>query len=103
MTRAPALFWSAIFLVVAPGTLAGLIPYAITGWRLGRAPAALMILGGLVLAAGLYLLVECFVRFAWQGRGTPAPLAPTDRLVITGPYQRVRNPMYAAVTAMILG
>ena len=55
------------------------------------------------MAAGAALLLECFGRFAIQGRGTPAPIAPPDRLVITGPYRRVRNPMYVAVTAMILG
>ncbi len=103
MTRGPALVWSAVFLVAAPGTMAGLIPWAISGWRLGGAPVALEVLGSAMIAAGLWLLLECFARFAWQGRGTPAPIAPTERLIVTGPYRRVRNPMYVAVTAMILG
>jgi protein-S-isoprenylcysteine O-methyltransferase Ste14 len=103
MNRGPALVWSAAFLVVAPGTLAGFIPWAITSWRLGGAPAALTGLGAALIVAGAYLLLECFGRFAVQGHGTPAPIAPPDRLVVTGPYRRVRNPMYVAVVALILG
>jgi protein-S-isoprenylcysteine O-methyltransferase Ste14 len=52
---------------------------------------------------GLPVLVETFARFALQGRGTPAPVLPTERLVATGPYRYVRNPMYVAVVAIIWG
>jgi protein-S-isoprenylcysteine O-methyltransferase Ste14 len=103
MRRGPALFWSAVFLVAAPGTMAGYIPWAISGWRLDTTRPALIILGVILVAGGLGLLLECFGRFAIEGHGTPAPLAPPDRLVVTGPYRRVRNPMYVAVTALILG
>ncbi len=57
----------------------------------------------LLIAGGLFMLVECFARFALQGRSTPAPIAPTESLVNAGPYARVRNPMYVAVLVMILG
>ena len=103
MSRTSALVASAVFLILAPGTLAGLIPWWLTGWRLGAAAPALEIAGGVLIALGLLLLIECFGRFAVQGRGTPAPVAPTDRLIVSGPYRRVRNPMYVAVVAMILG
>src|SRR5436190_11537132 len=103
MRPVPALFWSAVFLVAAPGALAGYVPWAITDWRLGGAQPALMALGVLLIVSGLFLLLECFGRFALQGRGTPAPVAPPDRLVVTGLYRRVRNPMYVAVVALILG
>jgi protein-S-isoprenylcysteine O-methyltransferase Ste14 len=43
------------------------------------------------------------VRFALQGLGTPAPIAPTQHLVITGLYRYVRNPTYVAVAAVIFG
>src|SRR5512146_468871 len=102
MSRAAAVLGSLLFLIVAPGTLAGLISYWLSGWR-GAAPGPLRVLGVLLVAAGLALLLECFGRFALEGRGTPAPPAPTDRLIVTGPYRRVRNPMYVAVTAIILG
>lgn len=103
MRRGPALLGSVLFLILAPGTVAGLVPYWLTRWVMQPAPAPLRILGVVLIAAGLALLLECFGRFALLGRGTPAPLAPPERLVVTGPYRRVRNPMYVAVVAMILG
>jgi len=55
------------------------------------------------MALSLMLLIECFTRFALKGHGTPAPVAPPSKLVISGAYARVRNPMYVAVTGLILG
>jgi protein-S-isoprenylcysteine O-methyltransferase Ste14 len=102
MTRASAILGSALFLFLAPGTIGGAIPWWITGWPAPH-PGPLAVAGaGLILLGGL-LLLECFGRFAWQGRGTPAPIAPTARLVVSGPYRRVRNPMYVAVLALIFG
>jgi protein-S-isoprenylcysteine O-methyltransferase Ste14 len=97
---------SGIFLFVAPGTVAGLIPWWITGWQmqppvLGYEP--LRWLGSALLALGAVLLAETFTRFALQGRGTPAPIYPTETLVVTGSYRFVRNPMYVAVVSLILG
>lgn len=103
MTRRVAALSSLVFLFAAPGTVAGLGPWWITGWRFDGGPLALRLLGLVLIGAGLYLLIECFARFALQGRGTPAPIAPTERLVVGGPYRRVRNPMYAAVVMLILG
>lgn len=104
MGRANALIGSAAFFVVAPGTVAGLIPWLITHWRFGDdASTTLAVVGGALIALGFGVLVECFVRFALKGAGTPAPLAPTQALVVSGLYARVRNPMYVAVTALIFG
>jgi protein-S-isoprenylcysteine O-methyltransferase Ste14 len=44
-----------------------------------------------------------FVRFVVEGHGSPAPPAPTERLVTGGLYSRVRNPMYLGVVAAIVG
>lgn len=97
---------SAIFLVVAPGTMAGLIPLALTQYRI--APPLLGVepvrwLGIALLALGAVLVLETFLRFALQGRGTPAPVYPTKTFVVTGSYRFVRNPMYAGVLSLILG
>jgi protein-S-isoprenylcysteine O-methyltransferase Ste14 len=77
-----------------------------TGWR-AAAPffgtSAIPILGLVLIALGAGGLLDSFVRFAWQGLGTPAPIAPTRHLVISGLYRFVRNPMYVAVTALVLG
>jgi protein-S-isoprenylcysteine O-methyltransferase Ste14 len=104
MRRASALVGSAIFLVIAPGTLAVYLPWYFTQWRFGPElfPFA-RVIGGILIAAGLPILLDSFARFALQGLGTPAPVAPPERLVVTGFYRHVRNPMYVAVTALIIG
>ena len=73
--------------------------------RLGRGDTwpALRVLGAVLIAAGLVVLVQAFVRFVVEGVGTPAPVAPTEHLVVGGLYRYVRNPMYVAVTAIIAG
>ena len=106
LRKAHALLLSALFLVIAPGTLAGWIPWWISKWRL-EPPLfglySLRILGGLLIVAGIPVLLDSFARFALQGLGTPAPIFPTRRLVVTGLYRCVRNPMYVAVLSVIAG
>jgi protein-S-isoprenylcysteine O-methyltransferase Ste14 len=97
---------SILFLFVAPGIVAGLIPWSISRYQmqlslLGIEPLRWVGIGLLVL--GGILLLETFARFALQGRGTPAPIAPTRTLVVTGSYRFVRNPMYVAVVSLIFG
>lgn len=94
---------SAVFFMLAPGTMAGLIPYLITHWRIGAAPWWTHALGVVLILGGLVFLIECFARFVRDGLGTAAPLMPTQRLVVTGLYAYVRNPMYVSVLALILG
>ncbi|MBL8547078.1 MAG: isoprenylcysteine carboxylmethyltransferase family protein [Hyphomonadaceae bacterium] len=104
MNRNEALIGSAAFFVVAPFMVAGVIPWMITHWRFGEgASAGVSIAGGVIIALAAAVLIECFVRFALKGAGTPAPLAPTKTLVVSGAYAFVRNPMYVAVTSLIFG
>jgi protein-S-isoprenylcysteine O-methyltransferase Ste14 len=96
---------SALFVVVIPGTVAGVVPWLITRWTtqpwgpwgLVRLVAVLLIL------AGAGVLLHAAWRFATEGLGTPAPVAPTEHLVVGGVYRHVRNPMYVAVAAVIGG
>jgi protein-S-isoprenylcysteine O-methyltransferase Ste14 len=93
------------FLGLAPGVVAGLIPWLITGWRMPwPAPWVwpVAIVAGLLILSGIVVLLDAFVRFA-RADGTPAPPAPTAHLVVVGPYRYVRNPMYLGVLAIILG
>jgi protein-S-isoprenylcysteine O-methyltransferase Ste14 len=100
-----AILGSALFFVAAPSVLAGLIPWSITHWEF-LPPLfdlqATRVVGILLIVAGLPWLVDSFARFALQGLGTPAPIAPTQNLVVTGLYRYVRNPIYIAVVAVIL-
>jgi len=106
MRRSTAAAGSALFFAAAPGVVAGLIPWWLTRWRV-RGPLAawapVRIAGLIMLILGAIVLVQAFARFVTEGRGTPAPAAPTERLVIGGLYRYVRNPMYLAVVAAITG
>ncbi len=106
MKRPAAIAGSVFFLLLAPGTVAGLVPWWISRWRL-QPPffglAGLRVLGVALIVAGIPVLLDSFGRFALEGLGTPAPVAPPGRLVVGGLYRFVRNPMYVGVLAVILG
>ena len=97
---------SLVFLVLAPGVVAGLLPGAISQWRLEPWPfgeGAFRTVGVVMALAGFAWLLDSFARFALQGLGTPAPVFPTRKLVVSGGYRFVRNPMYVAVLALVFG
>jgi protein-S-isoprenylcysteine O-methyltransferase Ste14 len=104
MRRPSAAAGSALFFAVAPGTVAGLIPWLLTGWEVdGEWWPPLRALGAVLVIAGAAVLVHAFARFVVEGLGTPAPVAPPEHLVVGGLYRYVRNVMYVAVTAAIVG
>lgn len=95
---------SIAFGALAPGVVAGVVPWWLTGWRSGAGLwLPVQVAGGLLIAAGGAVLVIAFASFVIEGRGTPAPPAPTEQLVVRGLYHYVRNPMYLAVLAVIAG
>lgn len=104
--RARAAAGSLLFLALAPGVVAGVIPWWLTSWEVEEPlpfwlPAR--IIGVVLLTGGAVVLVHAFGRFVVEGVGTPAPVAPTEHLVVGGLYRYVRNPMYLAVAATIVG
>jgi protein-S-isoprenylcysteine O-methyltransferase Ste14 len=107
MRRWQAAVGTVVFFIIAPGTVAGLIPWWISGWTVSAPPSAPVligiVLGGRIIVAGIAVLVRNFIRFVAEGGGTPAPPAPTGRLVVGGDYRYVRNPMYVAVVGIVLG
>ncbi len=99
-----AIVGSALFLVVAPGMVAGVIPYCIGGWQMrDGTPWWLQAFGAVLAGLGGIGLLDSFARFAREGLGTPAPVYPTERLVVSGLYRYARNPMYSGVVSAILG
>ncbi len=74
------------------------------GWRLPGAGATLAIAAGaLLVLGGLAMLARTIALFATRGRGTLAPWDPPRRLVVTGVYRHVRNPMISGVIAILAG
>jgi protein-S-isoprenylcysteine O-methyltransferase Ste14 len=59
--------------------------------------------GVLLVALGLALFCWTVVLFARRGKGALAPLGDTIRLVVSGPYRHVRNPMCYYVTGIVSG
>ncbi|MGO8801843.1 methyltransferase family protein [Candidatus Binatus sp.] len=107
-TRPPlwAYLGTVVFTIMVPGSVVGLVPYLISRWALKPPLFGL----GLTRWIGLGIFViavppfaDFLGRFVREGHGTPAPIAPTRRLVIGGVYRRVRNPAYIAVIAMLVG
>jgi protein-S-isoprenylcysteine O-methyltransferase Ste14 len=105
MQRSKAAVASAAFFVVAPGTVVGLIPWLITHWEItGSTPMwrVAQTIGVVLIVLGLIPPVHAFTQFVKAG-GTPMPVAPTERLVVTGFNRYVRNPMYAGLITAIVG
>jgi protein-S-isoprenylcysteine O-methyltransferase Ste14 len=99
-------------ILLLPGTVLIAVPAAILilgpgpdiGWGLGWPLAVLPALAGAALiAAGLGVWTWTVRLFARVGEGTLASWDPTRQLVVEGPYRYVRNPMIAAVLAVLLG
>lgn len=95
-----------LFFFLAPGTVAGLVPWLISRWTF-EAPFfgsdATRFAGAALIFAALDIVLDSFARFAITGGGTPAPIDPPRTLVVGGYYRFVRNPMYVAVASAIFG
>lgn len=112
MTAHPS-YWPGIWLAIRslawtgllPGLFAGYLPWRFFG--LARVDLdfgnPLHLFGLLLIALGAALLLACIWEFARSGRGTLSPVDPPRELVVRGLYHYVRNPMYLAVTTIVLG
>jgi protein-S-isoprenylcysteine O-methyltransferase Ste14 len=96
---------SLLWTILMPGVVAGFVPWRYFGLSHARVdPRDLLQVGGLACAAlGASLLFACIFEFARSGRGTLSPVDPPRHLVVRGLYRYVRNPMYVAVTLVLLG
>jgi protein-S-isoprenylcysteine O-methyltransferase Ste14 len=93
-----------LFTILVPATVAGWIPL----WLRRNASitdiAALRGVSILLIAVGVAIYLHtAFWGFALHGQGTPAPIAPTKKLVLVGLHRHVRNPMYLGVALVVLG
>ena len=97
-----AIVWATLFvaygLVFLPSWLlrnTGLTPPSAIG------PA--QVAGAVVVVGGGCLVVWAILTFVFAGKGTPAPFDPPRRLVVTGPFRFVRNPIYVGAVAAMAG
>ena len=104
MNRASAAVGSFVFLFVGPGLVAGAVPWALTRWDMrDDFPLPLQMVGVVLIVAGVSVVLHGFWRFVVEGLGTPSPAVPAQRLIVGGAYRWVRNPIYLAVTTVIVG
>lgn len=98
-------------IVLLPGNALVVIPVVI-GWvargtDYGTRPVSpadfTLWLGAASALVGLSFCVWTMRLFSATGEGTPAPWDPIRKLVVTGPYRHVRNPMIAGVIFMLVG
>ena len=99
-------------ILVLPFMVTVVIPWIITyktgamnvGWSLAPPFNAGPPLWAVVLICiGLVLMIKTITLFATIGKGTLAPWDPTQKLVVHGVYQFVRNPMISGVLCVLLG
>jgi len=105
-----SLLWPTIgtmlFVVLFPGTVVVYVPYLLSRWTFGPAFFGVAItrwLGVALIVCGLPIFCDFLLRFVREGRGTPAPIAPPQRLVVGGAFRYVRNPGYVAVVSLLVG
>jgi protein-S-isoprenylcysteine O-methyltransferase Ste14 len=95
-----------MFVLIVPGTVVGIVPFLLSRWVL--APPFfgwpwLRGLGIVLIVGAAPIFLDFVTRFAREGRGTPAPIAPTRHLVVGGSFRYVRNPGYIAVVSLLVG
>lgn len=96
-----------ISILVLPGTVCGIVPYFLNQYlkepQITSDHYLLRNSGILFMAIGVLLVLICVFNFGNRGRGTLAPWWPTRKLVISGPYRYVRNPMILGVIFILFG
>ena len=94
---------SFLFLILAPGMVAGYIPLGLLRSGTQIETGILAYLAFPLWLIGGIILLWSFWNFLREGRGTPAPIDPPKELVAVGFYRYVRNPMYVGILAMNIG
>ena len=93
-----------LFTVIVPATVAGWVPSALRGNAAPTPQTALRWLAWVLIGIGIAIYLHtAFWGFALRGHGTPAPIAPTQKLVVEGLHRYIRNPMYVGVMLVVLG
>jgi protein-S-isoprenylcysteine O-methyltransferase Ste14 len=98
------IFNTLLFTVIVPATVAGWIPSALRGNRPPTPNTGLGWLAWILIVIGIAIYLHtAFWGFALRGQGTPAPIVPTQKLVVEGLHRYIRNPMYVGVMLVVWG
>jgi protein-S-isoprenylcysteine O-methyltransferase Ste14 len=62
-----------------------------------------LVIGIIIMLIGLYVMTITFSAFIRIGKGTLAPWSPTKKLIVSGIYRYVRNPMIMGVFTVLIG
>src|SRR5262245_33295566 len=100
-TKRPMLARAFLAFAVLPGVVAYLVPLLLA-WSVLRI-RTFQWLALVPLLLGTAVLMWCVREFFVRGKGTLAPWDPPRQLVATGPYKWSRNPMYVAVSLVLIG
>jgi len=95
-----------VFVITVPGTVIGIVPFLLSRWNLAPPFFGWLLtrwLGVALIVGAAPIFFDFVIRFASEGRGTPAPIAPTRHLVVGGVFRYVRNPGYIAVVSLLIG
>jgi protein-S-isoprenylcysteine O-methyltransferase Ste14 len=84
------------FFIWAGGFLPAWLSFAEPQWLV-------WIVSGLTIPTGLFFLAWATVTQWRIGRGTPNPMAPTQKLIISSPYRLCRNPIELGAILYWLG
>jgi protein-S-isoprenylcysteine O-methyltransferase Ste14 len=91
------------FAIVVPGAGGAYVPWLILTRNGGRLPPVAAWYAAPVIIAGLCLYTWCAFAFGHTGRGTPGLWDAPRKVVATGPYAYVRNPIYLAALLIVAG
>lgn len=105
MRRSSAAAVTVAWGVTLGGTFGCLVPYLLGDWHFHHPLphwVIAQVAGALLIAVGLAPITESFIEFT-KAEGTPVPIASPPRLVVSGFYRYVRNPIYVGFLAVMLG
>jgi len=92
-----------LFTVIVPGTVTIYVPLLLMAPEFPAAWGVAQWAALVPLAFGFAMYCRCAWDFATRGLGTPAPIDPPRKLVMSGPYRHSRNPMYVGVLSILFG
>ena len=103
MTRITSSLATAFFQLLAPGTVAGLVPWWMTGWQRIHSMMPdrelVQFVGVASIVLGLIGLLESLARFAFEGRATSISASPTS----DGARATRRSPNGSRPSTSVLG